>query len=50
MSAEHQRFIQRLFYLLEECGMPKIIPDRDLLVELYHMIQEHCECWGVDLE
>jgi hypothetical protein len=50
MSAEHQRFIQRLFYLLEECGVPKGSSDRDLLVQLHHMIQEHCEDWGVELE
>ena len=50
MSAEHVRFIQKLYWLLQECGMPNIIPDRSLLQELYWMIEEHAEMTGVDLE
>jgi len=48
--AEHTRFLQKLFWLLQDCGMPDKIPDSSLLYEIYLMIEEHCEMLGVDLE
>ena len=47
---EHLRFIKRLYWLMQDCGAPQKVPERSLLVEIYHMIQEHCEDFGVDLE
>ena len=29
---------------------PEKVPERSLLVELYYMIETHCEAYGVDLE
>lgn len=47
--AEHSRFIRRMYYLMEECGMPDITPDKSLLRDLFYMIEEHCEMMGVEL-
>jgi len=47
--SEHARFIQKIYFLLEDCGMPDMIPERDLLQELYWMIQDHAEETGLDI-
>tara|TARA_R110002096_G_scaffold313544_1_gene507843 strand:- start:100 stop:249 length:150 start_codon:yes stop_codon:yes gene_type:complete len=48
--SEHKRFIQKIYTLMEECGIPEKNPGPDLYAELFWMIQEHCEDFGVDLE
>ena len=48
--AEHVRFIQRMYHLLQDCGCPEQLPDASLIIELFFMIEEHCEMLGVDLE
>jgi hypothetical protein len=50
MSAEHLRFIQKLYWLMQECGIPEKNPGVGLFAELYQMIEDHCEYTGVDLE
>ena len=40
---EHLKFIQNLRNLLEDCGMPDKLPDRQLLYELYFILEEHLE-------
>lgn len=50
MSAEHIRLIQKIYWLLEDCGMPNQMPSRELFYDLFSMIQEHAEYTGLDLE
>jgi len=50
MSVEHMRFIQKLFFLLQDCGIPEKNPGPDLYMELFWMIEEHCKDFGVDIE
>jgi hypothetical protein len=50
MNAEHLRFIQKMYWLLQDCGMPNQMPSRELFYDLFHMIQEHAEYTGLDLE
>ena len=50
MSAEHIRLIQKMYWLLEDCGMPHQMPSRELFYDLFFMIQEHAEYTGLDLE
>lgn len=50
MSAEHLRFIQKLYWLLEDCGMPHHMPSREVFHTIFLMIQEHAEYTGMDLE
>ena len=50
MSAEHIRLIQKMYWLLQDCGMPNQMPSRELFYDLFSMIQEHAEYTGVDLE
>jgi len=35
------RMLDRIWNLLQDCGMPETVPSRDLLVELYYMLEEH---------
>lgn len=46
----HLRFLLKIFYLMQDCGMPEQTPSRDFLQELYWMLEEHFENHGVDLE
>jgi hypothetical protein len=46
MSAENRRVIEKIFILMEECGMPDKLPSRELLWDLYFMIEEHIEFMG----
>ena len=48
--SEHKRFIQEIYFLMEECGIPEKNPGPELYAELFWMIQEHCGDFGVDLE
>ena len=41
--SEHFRFIQNLRNLLEDCGLPDKLPERNLLYEIYSMLEEHLE-------
>jgi len=41
MSHWDRRFINDMFHLLDECGMPERTPSSNLLHELYDMIEEH---------
>jgi hypothetical protein len=47
---EHLRLLQRIFWLLQDCGMPDKIPERDLFYDLYWMMEEHFELFEVDVE
>ena len=47
---EHKKFIQRLYWLMQDCGMPHKVPERSLLVEIYEMIQDHAEYFDVELD
>ena len=42
MSVEDLR-LRYLYNLLIDCGMPQTIPSKDLLLELYWMLEEHFE-------
>ena len=35
------RMLDRIWNLLQDCGMPESVPHRDLLVELFYMLEEH---------
>ena len=37
------RLLERIFVLLQECGMPDTRPSPDLLWEIYWMMEEHFE-------
>jgi len=46
----HLRYLLKIYYLMQDCGMPDKTPSRSLLDELYWMLEEHFEDYGVDLE
>jgi len=48
MTLLDQRFLLRVFHLLQDCGMPNQLPERNLLQELYWMFEDHFEETGVD--
>lgn len=50
MSIYDRRLIERIFILMKDCGMPDKLPSRDLLWDLWFMIQEHAELMGWDDE
>lgn len=50
MTVLDQRFLLRVFHLLQDCGMPNIVPEQSLLQELYWMFEQHFEETGVDLD
>jgi len=37
------RLLERMYILLEECGMPDRLPHADILYELFWMLEEHFE-------
>jgi len=44
------RAVQRIYYLLQDCGMPSITPSKDLLQEIYWMLEEAMDEYGVPYE
>jgi len=48
MTVLDQRFLLRVFHLLQDCGMPHQLPERALLQELYWMFEDHFRETGVD--
>ena len=46
MSIYDRKMLERIWILLEECGMPDKLPSADLLWDLYLMIEEHIEQMG----
>ena len=50
MTLLDQQFLLRVFHLLQDCGMPDMIPERSLMQELYWMFEEHFEQTGLDPE
>jgi hypothetical protein len=50
MTVQDRRFIANLFLLLQDCGMPDKTPHASLIHEIYWMIEEYAEDYGVDLE
>jgi len=43
MAHWDRRFLNKLKNLLDDCGMPDRTPERELLQELYHMIEDHLQ-------
>ena len=43
MAHWDRRFLNKLKNLLDDCGMPDRTPERELLQELYQMIEDHLQ-------
>ena len=43
MAHWDRRFLNELKNLLDDCGMPDRTPERELLQELYQMIEDHLQ-------
>jgi len=50
MTIYDRRMLERIWILLQECGMPDKLPQASLLWDLYFMIEEYQENHGVSFD